>query len=209
VSWPGNLYATLFLLDPAPPARAPELSFVSALALHDALTELASGVGARLTLKWPNDLLLDGAKVAGILIEGEGTGGDGIAVAVGIGVNCVHHPADTPYPATDLASAGARVQPEALFRILSATMLARLTQWQRGSGFAAIRRDWLARADGVGAPIRVRSTQIDASGIFEDLDSSGRLVLGMPDGTRQMIGAGEVFPVLAASPFVQPDGARQ
>ena len=87
VSEPGNLYASLLLTDPAPPERFPELSFVAALALHDAIGGRIPGLAARLVLKWPNDLLIDRNKFAGILIEGEGA-----AVAIGIGVNCVHHP---------------------------------------------------------------------------------------------------------------------
>src|SRR5215470_17355290 len=82
VSEPGNLYATLLLVDPAPAERAAELSFVAALATHDAIVACAPALGARLAFKWPNDLLLDGAKVAGILIEAEGT--RPLLVAVGI-----------------------------------------------------------------------------------------------------------------------------
>src|SRR5712692_3600029 len=87
VSAPGNLYASLLLTDPAPPEHWPELSFVAALALHDAVGGRIPGLAARLVLKWPNDLLIDRNKFAGILVEGEGA-----AVAIGIGVNCVHHP---------------------------------------------------------------------------------------------------------------------
>src|SRR4029077_5586580 len=91
VSDPGNLYATLLLTDPAPPERAAQLSFVAALATHDAIAACAPALIRRLALKWPNDILLDGAKVAGILIEAEGA--RPLLVAVGIGINCRHHPA--------------------------------------------------------------------------------------------------------------------
>ena len=93
VSEPGNLYASLLLSDPSPPDRAAELSFVAALAVHDAVTSLIARAPARLSLKWPNDLLFDGKKFAGILIEGEGP-----AVVIGVGVNCAHHPKDTDVP---------------------------------------------------------------------------------------------------------------
>ena len=91
VSEPGNLYASLLLTDAAPAAHLPELCFVVALAVRDALGSVAPELLSRLKLKWPNDLLLDGAKLAGILIEAESVGGKTITAA-GIGVNCVHHP---------------------------------------------------------------------------------------------------------------------
>src|SRR5262249_13874465 len=84
VSEPGILYATLLLIDPSAAERAAELSFVAALALHDALVAAVPGVASRLAFKWPNDLLLDGGKLAGILVESERSA-DGLAVAVGIG----------------------------------------------------------------------------------------------------------------------------
>jgi BirA family transcriptional regulator, biotin operon repressor / biotin---[acetyl-CoA-carboxylase] ligase len=196
VSEPGNLYASLLLTDPSPPAQAPELSFVSALALHDALADLAPELERRLAFKWPNDLLANGAKIAGILVEGE-TAARGFAVAIGIGVNCSRHPSDTSYASTDLAALGFELAPAAVFRALSATFVRRLRQWERGAGFAAVRRDWLARAGGVGEPIRVRTGRGQLDGIFAALDPTGRLVLTVPDGTTHVIGAGEVFPSLA------------
>jgi BirA family biotin operon repressor/biotin-[acetyl-CoA-carboxylase] ligase len=188
VSEPGNLYASLLLTDPAPPERCPELSFVAALALHDAIGGRIPGLAARLVLKWPNDLLIDRNKFAGILVEGEGA-----AVAIGIGVNCVHHPDHTETPATDLASAGVRTSPESLFAPLSGAMAARVAQWNRGAGFAAVRADWLARAAGVGKPIRVNSGEVELSGLFDGIDEAGRLVLRLADGTIQAVAAGDVF----------------
>jgi BirA family biotin operon repressor/biotin-[acetyl-CoA-carboxylase] ligase len=188
VSEPGNLYASLLLTDPAPPERCPELSFVAALALHDAIGGRIPGLASRLVLKWPNDLLIDRNKFAGILVEGEGA-----AVAIGIGVNCVHHPDRTETPATDLASAGVRTSPETLFAPLSGAMAARLAQWNRGAGFAAIRADWLARAAGVGKAIRVKSGDDELAGQFEGIDEAGRLVLRLADGTMQAVAAGDVF----------------
>src|SRR6185437_17140203 len=93
VSAPGNLFATLLLTEPSPQAAAPQLSFVAALALHDAVGECAPQFASKLSVKWPNDLLLGGKKCAGILIEGDN--GQSFAVAIGIGVNCVSHPLQT------------------------------------------------------------------------------------------------------------------
>ncbi len=192
-SWmspPGNLYATLLLSEPSKPEQAPQLSFVAALALHDAVAACAPQLGPSLTLKWPNDLLLGGAKIAGILIEGESE--PEFSVAVGIGVNCASHPVDTPFPATDLKASGALVTPAQVFTALSAAMLRRLAQWQRGQGFAAIRTDWLKRAAGLGGPIRVRLPERELSGHFEGLDEQGRLLLHTDSGVTTVT-AGEVF----------------
>ena len=190
VSPPGNLYATLLLTEPSPPEQAPQISFVAALALHDAVAACAPQLGPVLKVKWPNDLLSGPAKVAGILIEGESD--PVFAVAVGIGVNCATHPSDVAYPATDLAAAGAMVVPDALFLALSAAMQQRLAQWNAGRSFAAIRADWLKRAAGLGEILRVRLSARELAGRFQGLDDDGRLLLEQ-DGAVIKITAGEVF----------------
>jgi len=190
VSPPGNLYATLLLSEPSPPAAAPQLSFVAALALHDALAVCAPQLGPQFALKWPNDVLLGRAKIAGILIEGESD--PVFAVAIGFGVNCASHPEGTAFPAADLKQAGALVAPEQLFAALSTAMQVRFVQWARGEGFAAIRGDWLKRAAGLGEPIRVRLPQRELAGLFEGLDEQGRLLLREAAGLTTVT-AGEVF----------------
>ncbi len=190
ISETGNLYVSLLLVDVAPPQRAGGLSFVAALAVHDAISEIAPSLAARLAVKWPNDLLLDGAKVAGILIEAEGA-----AAIVGIGVNCAHHPADTSFPATNLAAGGAAIAAQHLFQRLSKTTLARLQQWDRGNAFPSIRADWLARATGLGQDIRVRLPTQEIAGRFHALDETGRLLLRLPDGSLRPIAAGEIFAI--------------
>jgi BirA family biotin operon repressor/biotin-[acetyl-CoA-carboxylase] ligase len=206
----GNLYATLLLTDPAPAEHAAQLSFVAALAAHDAVAETVAGaapqLGPLLQLKWPNDLLLGGAKIGGLLLEGEGAERR-LSVAVGIGLNCLHHPDDTPYPATDLAAAGASVTPEALFTALARAMHLRLAQWDRGAGFAAIRAAWLARAAHRGEDIVVRTGERDMTGRFEALDDIGRLLLRRPDGTLEPITAGDVFPLPRAGAAAFATGA--
>jgi BirA family transcriptional regulator, biotin operon repressor / biotin---[acetyl-CoA-carboxylase] ligase len=190
VSPPGNLHATLLLTEPSSPAKAPQLSFVTALAVHDAIAECAPHLGPLLKVKWPNDLLIQKAKVAGILIEGESE--PVFAVAIGIGVNCAAHPDTTDYPATDLAAMGALVVPDALFAVLSAVMDRRLAQWKQGQGFAEIRADWLKRAAGLGEMLQVRLPERELSGRFDGLDESGRLLLGQ-GGKITAVTAGEVF----------------
>jgi BirA family transcriptional regulator, biotin operon repressor / biotin---[acetyl-CoA-carboxylase] ligase len=212
VSERGNLYASLLLVDPAPADRAAELSFVAALALGDAVCALAPMLGPRIGYKWPNDMICDGAKFAGILVEGESTGGRPLAAAVGIGVNCTHHPAGVAYPATHLAAAGAPIAPAALFRALSRSMLRRLAQWDRGRGFAETRRAWLVHAVGLGEAVRVSLPERELQGRFEDLDETGRLLLRCPDGTLERITAADIFPVArvvaAAPPAAEPATAH-
>jgi BirA family biotin operon repressor/biotin-[acetyl-CoA-carboxylase] ligase len=212
-SWaspPGNLHASLLLVDPAPAAVASQLAFVAGLAVHDACVRLAPGLASGLALKWPNDLICGGAeiagKIAGILIEGEG---NPVAAAVGIGVNCRHHPAGVETPATDFAEQGVAVEPAALLEALRSAMAARLHQWDRGAGFGSIRADWLARAGGIGEPMRVRLSERELSGIFEAVDETGRLILRLADGRCEVVAAGEVFPALAGSspvPGLTPAG---
>jgi BirA family transcriptional regulator, biotin operon repressor / biotin---[acetyl-CoA-carboxylase] ligase len=191
VSELGNLYASLLLTAPVPAGHWPELSFVAALAVHDAVAAVAGHIEPLLAIKWPNDLLLSGAKFAGILLEGE-SGGTG-ALVVGVGVNCANHPDDTEYPATDLAAAGAPVPPATLFAVLSAKMVERIAQWNEGEGFSSIRADWLARAAGIGEAVRVRLADRDIIGRFEALDPVGGLVLRLADGAATTIAAGDLF----------------
>jgi BirA family biotin operon repressor/biotin-[acetyl-CoA-carboxylase] ligase len=189
ISEPGNLYASLLLNEPSPPDRAAQLSFVAALALHDAVGALV-GAGARLMLKWPNDLLYESAKVAGILVEGEGS-----VVVVGIGVNCAQHPGHTRYPAANLHACGACVSPEDLFTQLSGRMSQRVEQWDRGGGFHTVRTEWLERAFGLGQEIMVATAERELGGVFENLDETGRLILRLPNGQCEAVAAGEVFPI--------------
>jgi BirA family biotin operon repressor/biotin-[acetyl-CoA-carboxylase] ligase len=164
------------------------------LALYDAIAACAPALREALSLKWPNDLLCRGAKLAGILIEGE-RAAEALAVAIGIGVNCESHPSQTPYPATDLKGEGTAVAAVALFEALTATMAQRLAQWRRGVGFPEIRADWIARAAGIGGDMRARLPDREIIGRGEGLDEHGRLLLRLPDGSLQAIAAGEVFPM--------------
>ncbi|HXX07542.1 MAG TPA: biotin--[acetyl-CoA-carboxylase] ligase [Pseudolabrys sp.] len=190
VSPPGNLYATLLLSEPSPKAHAPQLSFVAALALHDAVTECAPQLGPSLKVKWPNDLLVGKAKFAGILIEGESE--PIFVVTIGIGVNCAVHPENTDFPATDLAATGALVVPDALFAALSTAMARRLGQWKGGQGFAVIRADWLKHAAGLGEKLLLRLPGRELSGRFQGLDDQGQLLVEH-EGSVTTIAAGEVF----------------
>ncbi len=191
---PGNLYASLLLREPSPPEHAPELAFVTALAVRDAIAAEAPQLAAQLAFKWPNDVLLAEAKCAGILIEGEVEPSRSVSVVIGIGINCASHPPDAAYPATDLAVHGADLGPAQLFKRLSAAMCRRLTQWDGGGGYAAILDDWLGAARGIGEQITVRNGRGEKHGRFVGLDRSGRLVLELSGGGIEKISVGDVFP---------------
>lgn len=191
VSPPGNLYATLLLTEPSPPSLAPQLSFVAGLAVHDAVAACAPGLAPKLRLKWPNDVLLDGRKLSGMLIEAESQ--PRFSLAIGIGVNCVSHPLDTGYGATDLQANNVAIAAQDLLPRLAAAMSARVEQWAAGAGFATIRSDWLARAASLGETILVRLPERELTGIFEGIDADGRLLLVTPDKTTETVAAGDIF----------------
>jgi BirA family biotin operon repressor/biotin-[acetyl-CoA-carboxylase] ligase len=194
VSPEGNLYASLLLCDASPIERAPELAFVAALALRDAIVAAAPALARELGFKWPNDLLLAGEKCAGILIEGDVAPDKSVSAVIGIGANCTTHPPAAAYPATDLGAHGAEIPPALLFRKLSATMCVRLGQWDRGRNFPAILAEWLDAARGIGDEVTVRNGGGERRGRFVGVDQSGRLVLELAGGGVEKISAGDVFP---------------
>lgn len=198
----GNLYASLALLDPSPPPVAAQIGFVAALALHDAVSALlAPGPREQLAVKWPNDLLLGGAKLSGILVEATTVGQGRSAVVIGIGVNLIAHATGAPYATTCLADHPLSIDGDvraALFAALSDAMARRLAQWSASAGFAATRADWLARAAGVGETVRVETMGETISGRLRAMDERGRLVIEAADGRTRHVEAGEVFLAAAA-----------
>jgi BirA family biotin operon repressor/biotin-[acetyl-CoA-carboxylase] ligase len=189
---PGNLYASLLLIDAAPSEHLPELGFVAGVALVRALRDIL-GNDARLGLKWPNDILFDGAKFSGILLESSLLSSGRTACVAGFGVNCRSHPATLPYAATDLATIGTILDaPEDVQPRLSDAMTEMLQVWASGLGFADIRAQWLKSALGLGEPIRIALGTTNLSGVFESIDSRGRLILRQGANTRA-IEAGDVF----------------
>jgi BirA family biotin operon repressor/biotin-[acetyl-CoA-carboxylase] ligase len=188
----GNLFASLLLVSPEPANRIGELPLVAAVALAEAVDK-ALGTLQLVQLKWPNDLLVDGAKLSGILLEAEALSDGRQAVVVGFGVNCVSHPELSLYQATDLRSLGFQVSAERLFEFLAASLAETLTVWAQPGGFDVIRRGWLKRAAHLGNRITVRTAQEELSGIFADLDARGHLVLKQDDGRLRTLYAGDVF----------------
>ncbi|MBE1206811.1 biotin--[acetyl-CoA-carboxylase] ligase [Aminobacter carboxidus] len=201
----GNLAATLLKVLDHDLQHAATLGFVAGLALADALDAVApnarfsvgvdggSGQGVkRFELKWPNDVLASGAKLAGILLESTLLGQGRLAIAIGIGVNVVAHPTDVPYPATSLASLGAGVDAETLFLALSDAWSENERVWAGGRGLASIRKRWLARAAGLGSEVAVRIEGNVVRGVFETIDEDCRFVIRDAKGETVKIAAGDV-----------------
>jgi BirA family biotin operon repressor/biotin-[acetyl-CoA-carboxylase] ligase len=182
---PGNLAATLLIRPARAKAEWAQLSFVAAISVTDMAAHFAPA--ATIAVKWPNDVLAEGRKLAGILLE---TAGE--ALAIGIGVNLKAHPSDTEFPAVSLPALGAKPPSpaEALARL--APGFARWYDLWEGAGFAPIRDAWLARAAGLGQRIRARLPDQERAGVFEGIDAVGALLLNEGSRTRA-IAAGEVF----------------
>ncbi|WP_236024878.1 biotin--[acetyl-CoA-carboxylase] ligase [Arenibaculum pallidiluteum] len=187
----GNLFLSAVLRPEAPAARAAQLSFAAAVALAECLGAFLP-VGITIAAKWPNDVLLEGAKVAGILLEAESGDGQGGWVVLGVGVNCRHHPEDAPYPATSLAAHGAvSPVPGLVLRAFVDRLDHWIVRWTR-EGFEPVRRAWLGWAVGIGGPVTVRLDRETLEGRFADLDTDGALLLELPGGVRRRIHAGDV-----------------
>lgn len=186
VSPTGNLYAsTIVRLRPADPPAA-TLALVAAVALEETVRQFLRHPAP--ILKWPNDLLLDGAKLSGILLERAED-----AVVIGFGVNLAHYPTDTDRVATSLAAHGVAVEPGAFLEILAETFARWLSRW-RSEGVVVVRDRWVERAHPAGTALTARlpdGSSID--GLFERLDADGALILRLADGTRRVIHAGDVF----------------
>ena len=177
--------STLVRLRPTDPAAA-SLALVAAVALHE--TVAAVHPADALRLKWPNDLLLGDAKLAGILLERSDD-----AVVVGIGVNLAHHPGLPERPTTSLSAWGASVAVEPFAELLAATFARWLGRW-RGEGLSVVRAGWLDRAHPVGTALTARLPDGGSvDGLFEGLDPDGALILRLASGERRVIHAGDVF----------------
>lgn len=175
----GNFGATLLMRPPGQPALR---SFVAALGLHDAMVAL-TGRAELFALKWPNDVLLSGGKLAGILLEGGGHGG----LAIGIGVNLVAVPetggleAGALRPVSLAGATGLRVTPDEMLDALAPAV----TRWEerlQDEGFAPVRAAWLARAARIGEDIVARLPGREVAGRFETIDATGAIVLATADG---------------------------
>jgi BirA family biotin operon repressor/biotin-[acetyl-CoA-carboxylase] ligase len=192
----GNFHGTLVLKPQEPPEEVALRSFAAALALRDALVAL-TGLPDALALKWPNDVLLNGGKLAGILLESQGLGGPDPVLCIGIGVNLIAAPDPSQVepgavpPVSLLVETGLRVTPERFLDALAPAYADWETTFAR-QGFAPLRTAWLAHAARLGQPIRARTGAETRDGIFDTIDAQGNLILRMATGAVA-IPAAEVF----------------
>jgi BirA family biotin operon repressor/biotin-[acetyl-CoA-carboxylase] ligase len=202
----GNLAATLLIVPDADPTLAATLGFVAGVSLNRALSQIlpgsmvkigidgadALGGNSRIALKWPNDVLADGAKLAGILLEASKLPDGRHAVAIGFGVNAVAAPKGLPYPATSLGDLGVERSAEDVFEALSDAWVECFGLWNDGHGIGDVLKHWRASAAGIGAPVAVNQDGEVLRGIFETIDDAGRLIVRADDNRRIAITAGDV-----------------
>jgi BirA family biotin operon repressor/biotin-[acetyl-CoA-carboxylase] ligase len=177
ISAPGNLAATLLVSPVCPPAALHQLSLVTGVALHDALTALAPAADvAALRLKWPNDLMIGPAKLAGILVETSTFHGETVA-AIGVGVNVAHAPHVPGRPTARLIDLAPAIMVDELLDPIDCSIARWFETWRGGEGFAAVRKGWLERCVAIGTPIVVHALQVNAFGSFAGIDDDGALLL--------------------------------
>lgn len=194
MSPPGNLYCSLLLRPGVTAAAAAEVSFIAALAVAETVSSLLP-VGRNVSCKWPNDVLVEGRKISGILLESRVGSSAGRVewLILGTGLNIASFPQETEYPATSLHEAGGVAGAAEVLETYAARLSSWLARWE-AQGFAPVRQSWLRWAEGLGRRITVRLADARLEGIFSALDPSGALVLELADGTRRLITAGDVFP---------------
>lgn len=191
----GNLFTSLLLLTQKSPAEAAQLTFAASLAVADLLDRYVPP--ALVTIKWPNDVLLDGRKTSGILIESGPAPSGGLWLAIGIGVNLSQTPGETERPATCIAehlAHGVVSAPsvDEAAKALAETFGVWLERWTT-LGFQPILDAWIARTPGLHGPCTARLTNETLTGVADGVEADGSLRLKLPDGRLRVISAGDVF----------------
>jgi len=189
----GNLMTTVYLPSRIETVKAGQLSFVAGLALAETVDTLV-GADVSVAIKWPNDVLVGGAKISGILLESSaGAEAHLDWVCVGMGLNLAYHPDDTPYPATSIRACTGRAPVHLdVLELLAAAFDRYFQQWQK-FGFSVIVNKWRKLAYNLGNEIIVRLEKAELTGVFEDIDETGALMLRADDGQRHIVSAGDVY----------------
>jgi len=203
----GNLASSILEVMDVSPAVAATMGFAFGFAHETALQRVSVEANLRLAgsdqlkylLKWPNDILVRGQKLCGLLVEAEAMTDGGLAVVAGIGTNVIAAPEGTATPATSLATLGVNVGAEELFTALSDAWVEFRGIWDNGRGFAEIRRLWLERAFGLGERVAIQTGTAVVEGTFDTIDEAGCLIIRTAEGKRAAVTAGEVYFGTAAS----------
>ncbi len=193
MSEPGNLYASLLLIDAAPAHLVGSLPLAVAIAVHGAIRSVLPAGSPAIEVKWPNDILIGRAKTCGILIEGEMLPGGRHALVIGIGINIQHKPETAPYGVTRLADHRAGITPEDVFAYLYREMAQVLEVWDEGRGTREVTRLWRRVACGIGENITVNLPDRSLTGRFAGITDDGFLQLETTGGVVLPIAAGDVF----------------
>lgn len=191
----GNLFATLLTVTRKAPAEAAQVTFIAALAVADLLDAFAApGV---ISIKWPNDVLIEGRKASGILVESGPHETGGLWLAVGIGVNLAHAPDETERPAVALAQhlrndVAYTPTPEVAAGVLAEAFAVWQGRWE-ALGFQPVLDAWIARCGGLHGPATARLGHETITGVADGVEADGALRLKLPDGTLRLVSAGDVF----------------
>ena len=195
VSETGNLYATLLTTTSKGPAEAAQVTFVAALAVHDLLCSFVPE--PLVTIKWPNDVMIEADKVSGILVESGAHETGGLWLAVGIGVNLAEAPGGTERPATAIGGhlkgdISAVPTLEVAAEVLARQFAVWMDRWET-LGFPTVLAAWAARCRGLDKPCTARLGHETISGVADGVEADGALRLKLPDGSVRLISAGDVF----------------
>ncbi|PTM90170.1 biotin--[acetyl-CoA-carboxylase] ligase [Mycoplana dimorpha] len=192
-SEPGNLYASLLLIDPAPVERLGSLPLAAAVAVQAAIASVMPLASPPVLIKWPNDILIERKKICGILVESEMLADGRQAIVIGCGINVAVAPEGGLYPIGKLSDYGCTVAPAELFAHLYREMADTLRLWDSANGIGEIMARWRKVAGGIGETITVNLPTQSISGRFAGIDDTGLLKLVNDDGGVRLIAAGDVF----------------
>ncbi len=190
ISKPGNLFSSLIFDTKKSLCHSAQLSFVTSLAVCETVGAFVEAENVK--CKWPNDVLVNGNKISGILLETYSGQNTENLMIIGIGINIEHHPEKPLYPTTHInENSRININAEEVFHVLVEKMAYWLNNWQK-NGFSIIRQEWLNKAKGKGENIIVRLPNEELNGRFVDLDANGALMLDM-NGEMRLIHSGDVF----------------
>ncbi|MCZ2204298.1 biotin--[acetyl-CoA-carboxylase] ligase [Bartonella sp. A05] len=191
----GNLYSSLLLVDNIIHQATVQLGFVAGISMVEAVKQfIKDKKRARniVGLKWPNDILLKGAKSSGILLELSDLTPQKYALVIGIGMNIKHHYKDAPYPTSSMKNIGLDVDNKQLFRVLTKYFAENYLLWKQAGGSNIIRKKWLSYCAHLGQHIKIINGEEIIEGIFDGLDYDFNCIVKQTNGQKAIITAGDV-----------------